>query len=89
MRDISLLLQAKQAVVCHPMHFEGSEGREREYEDHDGFFEPWSHQKLGLLSDDKLEITVGFLAVKYPSGIYSYTIMHDRHLNQFVRMSHI
>ena len=53
------------AVVCHPMHFEGShECGEREYEDHDGFFEPWSHGKLEAPPTNGLEITVGFLAVK-------------------------
>ena len=52
------------AVVCHPMHFEGSEGDERECEDRDGFFEPWSHGKLETSPTNGLEITVGFLAVK-------------------------
>ena len=52
------------AVVCHPMHFEGSKGDERECEDHDGFFEPWSHGKLEASPINELEITVGFLAVK-------------------------
>ena len=52
-------------MVCHPMHFEGSvDNCERECEDHDGFFEPWSLGKLGISPSNALEITVGFLAVK-------------------------
>lgn len=47
------------------MHFEGSRERcERDSEDHDGFFEPWSHEKLEASSTNGLEITVAFLAVK-------------------------
>ena len=58
-----MLLQ-EQALVCHPMHYEGSEGDERECEDHDGFFEPWSREKLEISLSNRLEITVAFLAVK-------------------------
>jgi hypothetical protein len=57
-------------VVCHPMLFKGSCNHdEREKEDHDGFFEPWSHEKLEASPTNGLEITVGFLAVK-TSGSY-------------------
>lgn len=53
------------AVVCHPMHFGGSEDHlEREREDDVGFFEPWSHGKLEISPTNGLEITVEFLAVK-------------------------
>ena len=63
------------AAVCHPMHFEGShECGERECEDHDGFFEPWSHGKLEAPPTNGLEIMVGFLAVKNSNipGSYVY-----------------
>ena len=80
------------AAVCHPMHFEGStetlgddiDGSsysERDREDHDGFFEPWSREKLGISSDDKLEIIVGFLAVNYTPGTLMQSLPvcpHDR-----------
>ena len=58
------------------MHFEGSEGDERECEDHDGFFEPWSHRKLEIFPTNGLEITVGFLAVKNSNipGIVALTV---------------
>jgi hypothetical protein len=68
------------AVVCHPMYFEGScEDRERDNEDHDGFFEPWSHEKLETSPINGLEITVGFLAVKtsnIPGSYHSESCMH-------------
>ena len=64
-------------MVCHPMCFEGSrEDDERECEDHDGFFEPWSREKLKASPTNGLEITVGFLAVKasnIPGRYYTCT----------------
>ena len=59
------ILQEKDKVD-HPKDFEENKGvgDERDSEDKDGFFEPWSHTNLNIPPSNGLEIIVGFLAVK-------------------------